>query len=127
MLLAVWRWFFQRQGCAASRRNFFHIGRRVRQANYTEAAHQRVALSRDNDVVVIRRRKKRAPVAPARIAHVAEIFGVHRKRRRTRRRTWICIHRNFRNRWRRWRGQRRAENVAVRSLIFQREESLQNV
>ena len=71
--------FFQSQRGAAAGGNFFHIGGSIRQANHAEPAHESVAFARNDDVLIVGRRKKRPAVAPAEIADIAKIFGVHRQ------------------------------------------------
>ena len=125
--LTRWTGFLQSQRGAAPRRNLFHIGGRIREANDAEPPHEGVPFARNDDVLVVGRRKERPPVVPAKIADVAEVFGVNRQWRRTRRRSRSDIHRLFGRRRRRGRRQRRAENAAVDAFVFKRQEAFQNI
>src|SRR6266481_4298902 len=118
--------FLQSQCGPASGRNLLHIRGRIRQPNDTESAHECIAFTGDDDVLVIGGREECAPVIPAEITDVAEVFGIHRQGwrpwRRSRGGNWLRGRRR-----RRRRRKRRAKNAAVNALVFQGKEAFQDI
>src|ERR1700722_5503855 len=110
---------FQRQRRAASRRNFFHIGGRIRQAHNAKPSQQSVPFPGNDYVLVVRRRKECPPVIPAKIADVSKIFGIHGERGRSRGYDGSHVDRYLRG-WRRGRRRKRgAKNAGGDSLEFE--------